>query len=268
MFETARQLTPTDDPQVFHATLDESWYQGRGAFGGLLNAWLLQAMEAQVDDDRVLRSLSVSFVAPLTAGQARVEAEVVRSGRYVTQLTGRVRGPDGTLATTALATFCAKRPKGPVLETIAADAPDVPPLDEVTWLPPIPGLPQFTQHVDFAFTDGRLPFTGGDLPRVTGWTRFKGSCTVDLPLVVALADIFPPAVVQVVEGLMPAATVDLSIHILDPEALAEAGPDSAWIQQKHGTFAADGYAEEVAGLWTASGRLVARMRQWQVVVMR
>ena len=54
---------------AFEARIREGWYQGRGAFGGLIVALIVRALEALVGDDgRPLRTLTCHFCAPAVAG--------------------------------------------------------------------------------------------------------------------------------------------------------------------------------------------------------
>src|SRR5687767_2382852 len=86
--------------------IDPSWNQGRGAFGGLMAALLLEAMRERVADElRVPRSLTAHFAAPATAPIA-LASEVMRAGHRVTHATARATNADGTTATFASASFC------------------------------------------------------------------------------------------------------------------------------------------------------------------
>lgn len=63
-----------------------SWAQGRAAFGGLMAAMVYQAMCQKLSDDRPVRSLAISFVAPLRrmclrASKSRCCARARRSAR-------------------------------------------------------------------------------------------------------------------------------------------------------------------------------------------
>lgn len=116
----SRAVTLTDGK----GTIDASWYQGRGAFGGIMAAVLLREMQAKVADaERIPRSITVHFCAPATEGPMDVKMEVVRSGSRVSHATARVVRGDETM-TLATASF-AKPRVGPSYQR--ADMPNVRP---------------------------------------------------------------------------------------------------------------------------------------------
>jgi acyl-CoA thioesterase len=108
--------------------IDDSWHQGRGAFGGLLAATTLAAMTDEVNDsERIPRSLTLHFCAP-AAGELDLTTEIVRIGSRVTHATARVSNERG-VTTFASASFGRDRPAA---ETYArAKMPDVEPAAEL-----------------------------------------------------------------------------------------------------------------------------------------
>jgi len=64
-------------------TLDEGWSQGRSAFGGISAAFAITAMRKLVPSDLPLRSLSVSFIAPVPPGKVLIETQIIRKGKSV-----------------------------------------------------------------------------------------------------------------------------------------------------------------------------------------
>ena len=73
---TLKSLQESDDNIT---TLDDGWSQGRSAFGGISAAFAMTAMRKLVPYDLPLRSLSVSFIAPVPPGKVLVETEIDRS---------------------------------------------------------------------------------------------------------------------------------------------------------------------------------------------
>ena len=72
MFQEASQVTALGDGR-FSATVDASWSQGRGVYGGMVAALLTRALVAMVDaPDRHLRTLTVHIdVAAAESGVSR-----------------------------------------------------------------------------------------------------------------------------------------------------------------------------------------------------
>ena len=82
----------------------ENWSQGRSAFGGLSAAFAVTAMRKKLAQSQTIRSLMVSFIAPVTPGEVNVEANVLRQGRNVTQCSANVIS-GGQIALQAMAAF-------------------------------------------------------------------------------------------------------------------------------------------------------------------
>ncbi|WP_256625516.1 thioesterase family protein [Pseudomonas sp. LPB0260] len=69
-----------------HLEIPQQWGQGRATFGGLLAACLFEKLKPQVAADRPVRSLLVSFVAPVAPGPMEVRVKVLRAGKAATQV--------------------------------------------------------------------------------------------------------------------------------------------------------------------------------------
>ena len=76
-----------------------------------------------------------------------------------------------------------------------------------------------------------------------------------------LLDAWPPPYLPMLNAPAPAATIDLTYHVLQPLPLADAGPNDAYAMVVKGPFLKDGFGESYGELWTRDGRLVARTRQ-------
>jgi len=101
---------------------------------------------------------------------------------------------------------------------------------------------------------GRIRGPGG------GWIRPRVPTPLDAPLVVGLLDAFPPASFARVEGFCNGATMDYTAHFYAPLPL-EGRPDAHYLRTGHSRHAADGYADDLAELWSEDGRLLAQLRQ-------
>lgn len=240
------------------ASIDPSWYQGRGAFGGLLAALLLRGMRAKVaEPERVARTLTVHFCAPATEGPVRVEAEIVRSGSRVTHVTARVTR-DAEVFAIASGSFCKSR-QGPAWQR--EQMPEVRPPAEVPSLPQgFPGIPTFLDHLEAKFCGGTVPFTGGTVPEFQVWLRLREAAPLDASLAALLLDAPPPAMTATFAGPSPIATVDFTIHFFDRFEQV-AAPDAFHLLTVESRWAADGYEEELRDLWSPEGRLLGQCRQ-------
>ncbi|KIZ35232.1 acyl-CoA thioesterase, partial [Stutzerimonas stutzeri] len=136
-----------------------SWGQGRAGFGGLVAALVFESMRAKVPDGRPLRSLAITFVGPLALDTpASFEAEVLREGKAVSQMLGRVM-QDGQVVTIVQGSFGAARSS--VVDVAAEPAPAMPPVEACQELPYVAGVtPEFTRYLAMRWGIGGLPFSG------------------------------------------------------------------------------------------------------------
>lgn len=235
-------------------SIDPSWFQGRGAFGGLVAALFLRAMGHATD--RPARTLTVHFCGP-AAGELTLETQVERAGRSVVHQSGRLVGPDGPVAL-ALATFAEGRDSA-----VALDADPVATLP--AWpagiaLPDAPFIPVFARkHFEFRFALGEPLFSGAARAATGGWVKFRDEAPAEAASDAALLDAWPPGVFPVLRGPVTASTVDFTVQFF--EAVPGRDVNAPHIFLKTVTQAARGYAEERGTLWTAEGRPVGRIRQ-------
>jgi acyl-CoA thioesterase len=268
-------------PGRLEGSLSEDWYQGRTIFGGLVAAVLARAAEDAVGDPvRQPRSLTVQFSAPVSHGEASAVAEVVRAGKYVSQIRGAVE-QGGKPVALMLATFGAARaapitwPRPGDGSRVADDAmPQVPPPNELASFEGGASAPRFTRHFDLRFAIGSPPFRGAPRPEVGGWCRLRSAAPTDLVTICALLDVWPPPALSMLTAPTPGATMDLTYHLLAPLPLAPASSEPTTESARHeGWFLfryraptiGDGYSEQFGEMWASDGRLVGRVRQMAAV---
>ena len=85
----------------------------------------------------------------------------------------------------------------------------------------------------------------------------------------AISDAWPPAIFTSSDmpptfGGVP--TVDLTVHILAPEALAALAPDAFVLVVFQTRAVQGGYLEEDGEIWSPTGQLLAQARQVGVVL--
>ncbi|MFZ9888625.1 MAG: acyl-CoA thioesterase, partial [Myxococcota bacterium] len=182
--------------------VDASWFQGKGAYGGVLAAALLSSMGVVVDDPRRLpRGLHVHFCAPVPAGVHEVEVRLERAGALVCHTSARAFAK-GEVIGVATATFGAARASA--LTFRAGPGPRVPALEDTPVLD-TPAMPAFCQHFEYRPCLGHLPWSGSPEAWFGGWIRPRVPSPLDAGLVVGLLDAFPPAVLARADGPRPAA---------------------------------------------------------------
>ncbi len=245
----------------FTAEITPPWFQGKGAYGGLLNAGVLRAMMTVVDAPaRRPRTLHVHFCAPAREGPLTCDVVVERAGATMSTLSARVRQGD-TVVTLASATFAVPRPRPEdALVYLDAQMPAVPAPEGVPTVPPdVPVLPAFTQFFEYRMCLGDPPLSSSPRSLVGGWLRPREPVVVDAPAVAALIDAYPPALMPRLPSLRAASSVDMTIDFHgDPAAVA---PGAHVLIVQSSRVGDGGMTDERCDLWSADGVLVATARQ-------
>ena len=247
----------SERPGAFSVDVSPAWYQGRGAYGGLANVWLLDAMASVVRPGRTVRTLHVHCAAPIEAGRVEVVAERMREGARVSHASARLLR-DGAVQAFGTATFAAVR--GVDEDEVAGPVP--PPMDDdlpLAALPPVPGLPAFCQFVAYAFGWGNPPYSSSTDRRFGGRCRFLGAGRCDAGMLAALADVWPPAELAAMAVPRPAATVDMTLRFAGSWPVYD--DDAVFRYAVRGGSRRDGYTGEIGHLWGPDGQHLLSVEQ-------
>ncbi|WP_299078480.1 thioesterase family protein [uncultured Paraglaciecola sp.] len=240
-------------------SVTSSWAQGRTLYGGVSAALVYQAMREAVADDNVLRSLNTNFIAPIESDcEFNINVEVLRQGKNVTQVIGRLI-QNNQVAVMSQASFGVARQSSIQITSNLQHTMDYPQRSNVM-PPPLKLAPSFLKHFNLIPTKGGLPFYGLKEGDVHGWMRFNQppSDFTDAHLV-ALIDIWPPTVLQMLKVPAMASTMSWNLEFIHPHQKI-AGED--WFAYQAQTRqAVDGYAHTEANIWDKHGELVAISRQ-------
>jgi acyl-coenzyme A thioesterase PaaI-like protein len=236
----------------------EDWLQGRTLFGGMQAIVGLAAMRS-LAPEAPLRSLQVTFLAPVPGGPVRASARILRSGKSATHVEARIVGGDNTLALMVgvfglpRASAIALRPRQPV---VAADNPI-----ELPWTPGV--TPNFTQHFKARWIVGGPPWSGVARPEnvIDLSMRDRGNATESH--VVAMADFIPPIALSYLKTPVAAASLTWMLELL-PEDVGSL-PLDGWRIDAQMTAAHSGYINQSLVLWGPGGVPVALGRQTMVV---
>jgi acyl-CoA thioesterase len=251
----------------FSIDVPDGWQQGRGAFGGLVLAYLARAAEATAADPaRPLRSLSAQIVGPVQPGSAEIAVEVLRTGSGVSALAARLI-QEGAVQAHAVVALGKTRPTYSAAPTLIA--PEPPPWRERIALPgSVPMVPTFTRHLEF-WPTGPLPFSGAgpDAAQVTaGWVRLRRPGRArDSAFILAHIDAYWPGFLAAASAPRPAATLTFSLETMSD--LVGLDPDAPLFHRARVVGGRDGYAVEARELWGEDGRLVA-LNQQVLVIMK
>lgn len=258
-FDHTTTPSPTG-PGAYRLDLLPGWGQGRALFGGVLAAAAARGMVQAVGDPaRRLRSLTVHFCEPAAPGEATLQVEIPRAGRYVSHLRAQVL-QSGRVTTFASATFGEDRDA--VMSHLDApghglggpqDALEVP----MGGL----GFPEFTQHIQYRFAGQSAPYAGGEVAEVNLWMRLAEPRALDLPALVALLDAGPPALLSKATGPIPMSSMDLRVQLNGALPEDELGPGRFVLLTSRCRWAGAGYADQDSALWSEGGALLARCQQ-------
>ena len=243
----------------------EQWGQGRAVFGGVAVALVYQAMRARIPAERPLRSLAITFVAPMECAKAlSFEVEVLREGRAVSQVLGRAV-QDGQVVTLVQGSFGAGRTSAAVVE--AEPAPPIKAAEDCQELPYLRGVtPEFTRHLAMRWGQGGLPFSNTPSREMGGWVRLRGEVPdtpMDECLLLALVDAWPPALLSHLRSPAPGSSLTWTIEFIQPQPVISSRD---WCQyQARIEHARDGYGHIAASVWSSAGELMALSRQTVVV---
>lgn len=241
-----------------NALLPEGWGQGRALFGGLVGAVLFDHLEKSVAAGRVLRSFSLSFVAPAAPGPLSLSSEVFREGKSVMQAMVTAR-QDGQVVAAMLVSLGAGRESS--VSVAAPLMPAMPAPEASLVLPNIKGItPDFLSHFDIRYAEGKPPYCGSDEANFTGYMGFREApAHMSTAALIALVDTWPPSVLSMLKTPAPASSLTWTMELLDDPASRPA--DTLWRYQVHTDQCSDGYGQSRATIWDAEGRAVALSRQ-------
>lgn len=243
------------------AEVTSDWLQGRVAFGGLTVGYLVDAMAHNVDRDRPIRSVLTNFIGPVHPGPVTIETRALRRGRSIEQHEARLL-QEGECKLLCQGIFGQAR-----RSALGFAPPPPPPMGRPEDAPPLPyiegAVPQFTQHLDYRFVLGALPFSGApvtDAPsELGGYFRFRADQGWASPAVLAaLVDAWPCPALQHLSAPAPASSLSWMLDFIAPP---EATTTEWWRYRAVNTAADDGFVQAEAMLWTEDGRPVAVSRQ-------
>lgn len=241
----------------------DGWQQGRGAFGGLVLATMIRAMEAEVTDpDHTLRTLTATLCGPTEVGTSQIEVAALRQGSGTTTLEARlVQGAE--LRVHAVGLFGRRRVDD--ADWVDLTPPAMPPWRDQPVAPlQAPLAPVFTQHFEYRPT-GPIPYAGGTERIASGWIRPRHPGQArDAAYLVAQIDAWWPAPFSVFSAPRPMATVSFTVELMS--GFDGLDPQAPLFHDERSLAAASGYAVEARELWGSDGRLMAMNQQTFAII--
>jgi acyl-CoA thioesterase len=220
-FLRAIDLQPLGEGR-YRTEIPDGWQQGKGAFGGLVMAALVRAIEREEPDPaRRLRALTGEIPAPVLPGPVEIRTEALRRGAGVTT-TRAVLTQRGEVLAQATGVLGSARRGVPGWRTLAA--PVMTPWRAVEPIPYVAGvMPTFTAHLEMRSV-GPAPFSGEEAPRAEGWVRPRAPMGErGAAYLAGLVDVWWPCALVRFDAPRPSATITYTLELvgdfdgLDPD---------------------------------------------------
>lgn len=240
--------------------LDESWSQGRSAFGGISAAFAVTAMCKLMEPVQPVRALLVSFLAPIPPGEISVVTKIQRRGKNVTQMSADLITNE-QIALQAMGVFGNSRTS---LNLEREVCPALPPRTKgIPFSSHAKRLPHFISNFEGYWIDGSMPFSGTRKRNLGMWVRHKASMErFPVEKIVTICDIPPPVILSHFDKPpVPASSLTWSLDfVVPPETVT-----SEWFYLDFQIdAAANGYTQQSGRIFDEAGRLCALSRQCMV----
>ncbi|MBF0200177.1 MAG: thioesterase family protein [Desulfamplus sp.] len=231
----------------------DDWMQGRTVYGGLVAALALKSMRPHIPLERKVRTLFVSFIAPLDSKPFHIHTNMLRSGKSVTTVESRVIQND-SICCTVSGSFGADRSSQ--IQIPPVKRPEMQEPSRAFELPYIDGLtPSFTRHFDYRWAIGEFPFSGKGGGEIGGWINFREETTcLTEEWLVALADAWPTPVLSQLTQPAAASTMTWALGFVHLNRLA-CSENQWWAYHCVIDSAERGYAHERSTIWDPEGHL-------------
>ena len=241
-------------------SLDDAWSQGRSAFGGISAAFAITAMRKLVPNDLPLRSLSVSFIAPVPPGKVLIETKIIRKGKSVVQAEASLLC-DGNICLRAMAAFGYSR-ETYSLQSASSFKPK-PRGFGIKFEDHAKKTPGFLQFFDGEWVNDGMPFSGKLSRKLELWVRHNADLSqFPAEKLITICDIPPPVILShFSRPPVPSSSLTWSLEfVVPPEEVS-----SDWFFLEFFVdAAANGYTQQSGNIYNETGRLCALSRQCMV----
>lgn len=241
--------------ETWRMAITENWLQGRTTYGGLSAAICLASVEKSFPDLPPLRSAQINFIGPV-AGDVSVKLSIMRQGRSVTYISAEMSGDKG-LATHAV--FCFGQGRESKLNTCFTSPPvGVPNVTDSTDFFDSEFVPSFARNYDCKLAQGGHPISGSAHNEHFIWVRHKDKNATDMPALLGIADMPPPAVLPMFTEFAPISSMTWMLNILSEDISTD---DGWWLMKSAAEHASNGYSSQDMHIWNSRGEHVITARQ-------
>ncbi|MEO7741449.1 MAG: thioesterase family protein [Usitatibacter sp.] len=236
----------------------DDWLQGRTLFGGMQAVVGVAAMRT-LAPEAPLRSLQVTFLAPVPGGTVRAVARILRSSKNTAHVEARIVDGENTLAL-MVGIFGMPRTSAVALRPTQPDVVNAKAF-ELPWNPGV--TPNFTQHFKARWLKGGPPWSGASEPENVIELAMRDTGNATEHHVLAMADFIPPIALSYMKAPVPAASLNWMLELVAEDVGSL--PLEGWRIDAQMTAANGGYINQSLTLWGPGGVAVALGRQTMVV---
>lgn len=246
-------------PGVFAAEADAGWTIGGKPNGGYLLAMIGRAAERVTGHPHILAA-SAHYLRSPDPGPVTVTTEVLRSGRTVSQVRGRLTGADGRPCVEALFSLGRHEESAEAYWQEGVPQVSVPSFEDcvpITSVVPERFRPRIMGLVDIRLDPETTAYASGNPSgrgEIRGWLALPDGEAFDIPGLLYAADAFPPATLDIAtSGWVP--TLEFTVY---PRAIPAPGP----LRIVHrAQLIAGQRVDEDCYVWDSKDRLVAQSTQ-------
>ena len=247
-------------PGISKLQITEDCLQGHSCFGGLQAALAVHAMRTLVDASLPLRSLQMTFLAPVPPSLIEARAQVLRTGKSATHVAAQLL-LDGAVLAVLVGVFGSARqsavsgtPAQRKRESHASTALGASSTGQA---------PSFMQHFDLRWSRGSQPFSGETLDDMVVMISLRESGPITEGHVITIADVIPPVALSKFTHPVAGSSMTWMLELLrhDFEQMDLTG----WRVEAEMDAAMDGYTSQSARIFAPDGAPVAISRQSMVV---
>lgn len=221
--------------------IGNDWGQGRATFGGMVSALGNETMRRVVPAGLPLRGLNTTFVGPLVAGPVSMDVKILRVGKSVTIAQATLISEDAVAATVTGIYGLPRESSIHIPPPTVEAAPAVETLEDSS-LSTGMGGPAFLQYFGMRWAEGTRPYTGTPLKRSKAYIRHRDTAVLSESHMVALMDVIPSPVLQMMTQPAPASSLIWTLRFLSHDT--HFSMDEWWRIDTDVSSTADGYANQ------------------------
>jgi acyl-CoA thioesterase len=256
LFEHSMALTPAGSGR-YDGAVETAWNGPVSPNGGVLAAMLTRAVQAELGPDGPPpRTVAAQYLDAPAGGPVGIAVEILRRGRRVAAADTRMYQAERLICQATV--LCSATRADALRLTRPAPQRSSPEATPLLEFDAIPGAPRIFHQLDVRVTDGGVPFSRSPEAVSGGWLGLRDDpAPLDPARLVAMCDLWWPAVFPLSDGPVGVPTLQLTVHLRTVDA-AVPGPAFALFRSEHVT---EGHVEETGELWSRDGRLLAESRQ-------